>query len=194
MDIIRPEYIAACEQKRRAPKIKKVAASLSLILIGGNLVPANNGVESRKLAPEAIEQFVPQADPEQLDLSEDKKFASSQNQATEQIKFQQKLKDFGSWVNVVASSQPEIKNHPLYETFEQLSECESGGDWNINTGNGYYGGVQFAQSTWEGMDGDRFADRADLATKDQQITVAIELQEEAGWDQWPTCAQKLGLY
>ena len=50
-------------------------------------------------------------------------------------------------------------------TWERLASCESGGNWHINTGNGYFGGVQFSDGTWDGNGGDRFAPRADLATK-----------------------------
>ena len=56
--------------------------------------------------------------------------------------------------------------------WDAIAECESGGNWSINTGNGYYGGLQFAQSTWEGGGGLQYAPRADLATREQQIAVA----------------------
>ncbi|WP_420865391.1 transglycosylase family protein, partial [Streptomyces pathocidini] len=54
------------------------------------------------------------------------------------------------------------------DTWEKVAQCESGGNWSINTGNGYYGGLQFSQSSWEAAGGTRYAARADLATKDQQ--------------------------
>ena len=57
-------------------------------------------------------------------------------------------------------------------SWDRIAECESGGDWHINTGNGYYGGLHFAQETWEGGGGLSYAPRADLATREQQIAVA----------------------
>ncbi|WP_338672472.1 transglycosylase family protein [Streptomyces sp. SCSIO 30461] len=73
------------------------------------------------------------------------------------------------------------------ETWDKVAECESGGDWSINTGNGYYGGLQFAQSSWEAAGGLEYAERADLATKDQQIAVAENLLAVQGPSAW-ACA------
>ncbi len=80
------------------------------------------------------------------------------------------------------------------ETWESLAQCESNGNWHINTGNGYYGGLQFAQGTWEAFGGTEYAPRADLASKAQQIAVAERVLEAQGWDAWPACAAELGLY
>ncbi|MFF4171582.1 transglycosylase family protein [Streptomyces sp. NPDC001744] len=74
-----------------------------------------------------------------------------------------------------------------------VAECESGGRWNANTGNGYYGGLQFWQPTWAGYGGLAYARRADLATRAQQITVAEEVLRVQGWSAWPTCSRKYGL-
>ncbi|MGW1375882.1 transglycosylase family protein [Streptomyces sp. NPDC002446] len=74
-----------------------------------------------------------------------------------------------------------------------LAECESSGDWHINTGNGYYGGLQFWQPTWESFGGLRFARRADLATRDEQIEIAKKVQAVQGWGAWPVCARRCGL-
>ncbi|MEV3993170.1 transglycosylase family protein [Streptomyces sp. NPDC049837] len=74
-----------------------------------------------------------------------------------------------------------------------VAECESGGRWNLNTGNGYYGGLQFKQSTWETYGGLAHAPRADLASRRQQITVAEEVLRWQGWVAWPTCSKKYGL-
>lgn len=77
-------------------------------------------------------------------------------------------------------------------TWDALAECESGGDWNVNTGNGYYGGVQFSQSTWEAYGGTEYAPRADLATREQQIAIAERTLAGQGWGAWPTCSTKTG--
>ncbi|WP_202234005.1 transglycosylase family protein [Actinacidiphila reveromycinica] len=77
-------------------------------------------------------------------------------------------------------------------TWDKVAQCESGGDWSINTGNGYYGGLQFSQSSWEGAGGLQYAPRADLATKDQQIAVAEKLLAMQGPGAW-SCASAGGL-
>ncbi len=79
------------------------------------------------------------------------------------------------------------------ETWDRLSQCEAGGDWAINTGNGYYGGVQFSQSTWEGFGGTQYAPRADLASREQQIATAEKTLDVQGWGAWPACSAELGL-
>ncbi|WP_201263584.1 resuscitation-promoting factor [Mycobacterium montefiorense] len=76
--------------------------------------------------------------------------------------------------------------------WDAIAGCEAGGNWAINTGNGYYGGVQFDQSTWERNGGLRFAARADLASRDEQITVAEVTRERQGWGAWPVCSGRAG--
>jgi uncharacterized protein YabE (DUF348 family) len=68
--------------------------------------------------------------------------------------------------------------------WDKIAQCESGGNWHINTGNGYYGGLQFAQSTWLANGGADFAARADLASREQQITVANRLYAKSGLQPW----------
>ena len=77
--------------------------------------------------------------------------------------------------------------------WDKLASCESGGNWSINTGNGYYGGLQFADGTWDGYGGERFASRADLASRGEQILVAAKLLDNSGWGPWPACSSRLGL-
>ncbi|MQA32027.1 transglycosylase family protein [Modestobacter roseus] len=72
-----------------------------------------------------------------------------------------------------------------------VAQCESSGNWSINTGNGYYGGLQFFQPTWEGYGGLEFAPRADLATPAQQIAVAERVLVGQGVGAWPVCGQYL---
>jgi LysM repeat protein len=72
-----------------------------------------------------------------------------------------------------------------------VAECESGGDWHINTGNGYYGGLQFSQSTWAGYGGTAYAARADLATPEQQVIVAEAVLDGQGIGAWPACGKYL---
>jgi LysM repeat protein len=77
-------------------------------------------------------------------------------------------------------------------TWDAVAQCESGGNWHINTGNGYYGGLQFSQSSWAAAGGLQYAPRADLATKDQQIAVAEKLLALQGPGAW-SCASAGGL-
>jgi Transglycosylase-like domain/LysM domain len=74
-----------------------------------------------------------------------------------------------------------------------IAACESGGNWAINTGNGYYGGLQFSQSTWEGYGGLAYAPRADLASPGEQIAVAERTLAGQGWGAWPACSSRAGL-
>jgi len=73
-----------------------------------------------------------------------------------------------------------------------VAQCESGGNWSINTGNSFYGGLQFTQSTWAADGGTGFAPRADLATPAQQITVAERVLATQGIGAWPVCGKRLG--
>jgi hypothetical protein len=74
--------------------------------------------------------------------------------------------------------------------WDRIAKCESSGNWSINTGNGYYGGLQFAQSTWVGHGGRQFAPRADLATRREQIIVAERVLRTQGIGAWPTCGRR----
>ncbi|WP_432590085.1 transglycosylase family protein [Streptomyces sp. HD1123-B1] len=76
------------------------------------------------------------------------------------------------------------------DTWDRVAKCESGGNWRINTGNGYYGGLQFAQHTWAAYGGTAYAPRADLATKGQQITVAEKVLAAQGPGAWPVCSAR----
>ncbi len=71
--------------------------------------------------------------------------------------------------------------------WDAVAQCESSGNWSINTGNGYYGGLQFSQSTWEAYGGLAYAPRADLASKSEQIAVAEATLAGQGWGAW-ACA------
>jgi resuscitation-promoting factor RpfA len=78
-------------------------------------------------------------------------------------------------------------------TWERLANCESGGNWHINTGNGYYGGLQFNDGTWDGNGGNKYASRADRASKSEQIAIAEKILDARGWSPWPACSSRLGL-
>ncbi|MFV0494742.1 transglycosylase family protein [Mycobacterium sp.] len=84
---------------------------------------------------------------------------------------------------------PEVSNGSIWDA---LAGCESSGNWAINTGNGFYGGVQFDQGTWEAHGGLRYAPRADLATREEQIAIATVTQAVQGWGAWPVCSGRVG--
>jgi uncharacterized protein YabE (DUF348 family) len=77
--------------------------------------------------------------------------------------------------------------------WDKLAACEAGGNWAANTGNGYYGGLQFSAGTWTANGGGAYAPTANLATREQQIAVASKIQARSGWGSWPACSAKLGL-
>jgi uncharacterized protein YabE (DUF348 family) len=96
-------------------------------------------------------------------------------------------------IRVGAKPGTEVPEVSQGETWNALSRCEAGGNWAINTGNGFYGGVQFDQNTWERNGGLRYAQRADLASREEQIAIAEVTRARQGWGAWPTCSGRLGV-
>ena len=88
------------------------------------------------------------------------------------------------------ASAPAVANGAAWDA---LARCESGGNWAINTGNGYYGGIQFDQGTWLSNGGGAYAPLPHQATREQQIAVASKVQAARGWSPWPSCTSQLGL-
>lgn len=80
--------------------------------------------------------------------------------------------------------------HTASSVWDSLAQCESGGNWATNTGNGYAGGLQFSPSTWAAHGG---TGSPATASREQQIAVAQNVQAKQGWGAWPACAAKLGL-
>ena len=74
--------------------------------------------------------------------------------------------------------------------WDRLAECESNGNWSINTGNGYYGGLQFSQQSWQAVGGSGLPSNA---SKSEQIQRAEQLRQIQGWGAWPACSAQLGL-
>lgn len=75
-------------------------------------------------------------------------------------------------------------------TWEKLAQCESGGNWSINTGNGFYGGLQFTQQSWNGVG---MSGSPQYASREAQIEAGERLLAIQGWGAWPACSAKLGL-
>ena len=85
------------------------------------------------------------------------------------------------------NSAPSVASGSVWD---KIAQCESGGNWSINTGNGFYGGLQFTLSTWHAYGGSGMPNHASRA---QQIAVAKKVQAAQGWGAWPACTSKLGL-
>ena len=75
--------------------------------------------------------------------------------------------------------------------WDRIAQCESGGNWAINTGNGYYGGLQFSLSTWRAYGGSGLPSDA---SRETQIAIAIKVQAAQGWGAWPVCSREAGVY
>lgn len=91
-----------------------------------------------------------------------------------------------------SAPEPEEEAPPVAgdSVWDQLAECESGGNWSANTGNGYYGGIQFSLPTWQSVGGSGYPHEH---SREEQIKRGKILQERSGWGQWPHCAAELGL-
>ena len=91
-----------------------------------------------------------------------------------------------------SSSSPSVSSSHSSggDVWWQLAQCESGGDWSANTGNGYYGGLQHSLTTWRAFGGSGYPHEHSAAA---QIAVATRVQAAQGWGAWPACSEKLGL-
>lgn len=114
---------------------------------------------------------------------------------------QEPLDNGNSSQNTVITDQDQINYTPgnipgvsleLEQRFDRLAQCESTGDWSINTGNGFYGGLQFTPSTWDAFGGEKYADNAHQATREQQIEIAAKVLDGQGWGAWPACTSSFG--
>ena len=89
-----------------------------------------------------------------------------------------------------SASAPSVAGGSVWDA---LAQCESNGNWSINTGNGFSGGLQFHPQTWQAYGGGQYAPTAGAATREQQIVIAQKVQAAQGWGAWPACTAKLGI-
>ena len=83
---------------------------------------------------------------------------------------------------------------PIHQNpWDLIAQCESGGNWGANTGNGYYGGLQFSPRTWHSFGGGAYAGTANHASRSQQIAIAEKVLRAQGWKAWPSCSRRAGL-
>jgi len=94
-------------------------------------------------------------------------------------------------VPVIATASP--SDAVTANTWQRIAMCESSGRWHINTGNGYYGGLQISAATWRGFGGRQYAFLPNRATKWQQMRVADRIQRHQGWGAWPVCSRRAGV-
>lgn len=92
-------------------------------------------------------------------------------------------------LTAVGAADAATMYHP---NWTKLANCESSGRWHINTGNGYYGGVQFSSSTWRAYGGRSYARQAHLASQSEQIAVARRVLASQGPYAWPACSRRTG--
>ena len=114
-------------------------------------------------------------------VKETKKSSKITRKATDKVVLR------GTKEDAVSSSGGSTSGNSVWD---RLAQCESGGNWSINTRNGFYGGVQFSASTWRAIGGSGLPHQA---SRETQIAIAKKLQARAGWGQWPGCSAKLGL-
>jgi hypothetical protein len=104
-----------------------------------------------------------------------------------------KVKSVASVQDIINDEIPRPLVDPKIDSMlNELAQCESRGKWDINTGNGYYGGLQFDKFTWRANGGKKFAPTADKASPIEQKQIAEDLYHVSGWRPWPGCARKLG--
>jgi uncharacterized protein YabE (DUF348 family) len=102
-----------------------------------------------------------------------------------------KVEKVGTKARPKPKPQPQVSNGGGGLDWDAVAACESGGNWHINTGNGFYGGLQFDYGTWLSNGGGQYAQRADLATRDEQIAVATKVYDARGSSPWPVCGANL---
>jgi hypothetical protein len=83
-------------------------------------------------------------------------------------------------------------NATSMRTWSRLAKCESGGRWHIDSGNGYFGGLQISSGTWRAYGGKKYAGQAHGATKREQVRVAKRIKKSQGWGAWPSCSRRIG--
>ncbi len=92
---------------------------------------------------------------------------------------------------VVAAAAP--SNAASVGPWDRIAQCESGGRWHINTGNGYFGGLQISRGTWAGYGGRRYAALPSGASKAAQIRIGERIRHGQGWAAWPVCSVRAGV-
>ena len=146
-------------------------------------VVAKGTKEKPKPAPEPAAE-APTTEQKSEKKSEKRSSSSTANRSSERSS-----EDSSSSKDSGASA----RSAPSGSVWDRIAQCESGGNWSINTGNGYHGGLQFSGQTWRAFGGGKYAPTADQASRAQQIDIAKKVQANQGWGAWPACTSKLGI-
>lgn len=132
--------------------------------------------------PAADEQLTPRQIPDAAASTATQTDSDTDSSAVApQVTYHVSTPSYGSAVAVQA---------PSASIWDGIAQCESGGNWSIDTGNGYYGGLQFTLSSWHAYGGIGYPNQA---SRNEQIAIAQKLQAAQGWSAWPTCSARLGL-
>ncbi len=159
---------------------------------------ANEVIENPNIIPVGEKLLIPEDD-EDLEDRMGEFLAAQEAQREEEQKriahAQEREAERQAATTRQASSEPRQETAPQTTStstsvWDRLAECESGGNWSINTGNGYYGGLQFSLSSWRAVGGSGYPHQA---SKSEQISRAEQLLQIQGWGAWPACSSKLGL-
>ncbi|MGO1683313.1 MULTISPECIES: transglycosylase family protein [Actinomycetes] len=129
----------------------------------------------------------PKTEPKTESKPEPRENSSKSNRSSER---ESSSSSSGSSSSSSSSSAPAA---PSGSVWDRIAQCESGGNWSINTGNGYYGGLQFSAQTWNAFGGGKYASTANQASRGQQIDIAKKVQAQQGWGAWPSCTSQLGI-
>ena len=118
------------------------------------------------------------------------KVTTVNGQETERTVVEETIIEAPTAATIARGTRPGVAAGAVWDT---LAQCESGGNWAINTGNGFSGGLQFHPQTWAGFGGTQYAPQAWQATREQQIDIATRVQAAQGWGAWPACTARMGL-
>jgi len=144
-------------------------------------------------SPEGEETEVSPAEPGRKTVTRKIVFVNGQEVSNEVLQETVTAPSTGAVIARGTKKAPAAASVAAGSVWDSIAQCESGGNWAISTGNGYYGGLQFNVGTWSAYGGGEYAPTANLATRDQQIAIAQKVQAAQGWGAWPACTASLGI-
>ena len=136
-----------------------------------------------------VARFLGLADPVELSDLEERREEQAAIEAEEQRRLEEERQRLEAERQQREEEERLAAQQDRYAVWDRLAQCESGGNWSINTGNGYYGGLQFSLSSWRAVGGSGYPHQA---SREEQIARAERLLDLQGWGAWPACTSKLG--
>nr|WP_308212647.1 transglycosylase family protein [Nocardia zapadnayensis] len=176
--------VDGAEVKKEKVSEKVVAEPVDAVVVKGTRAPEPTPAPERDSSSDSKKDSQ-----DSTGGSEKKKDSQDSTGGSEKKKDSSKKTDSDEGGNS-GKKAPDVDDGSVWD---RLAQCESGGNWSINTGNSYYGGLQFSSQTWKGFGGGKYAPNAHQATREQQIDIAKKVQKQQGWGAWPTCTRKLGI-